>query len=127
MIPGIGIVKWWTAQITERDSRMVRKGSDSTSDSHPSPPIASLGHRLAARRRIVDCASDHRLSRGPEGSGRGLLPLAERACSSSAPQTAVLAMASFERTSTSGALGSCGWGIAAKANSAIAPGQKTRQ
>lgn len=37
------------------------------------------------------------------------------------PQTAVLATASFERTSISGALGSCGWGMAARANSAIAP------
>jgi hypothetical protein len=64
----------------------------------------------------------------PEGSGRGV-PLAERACycSPAAPQTAMLAMASFERTSTSGALRSCGWGIAARANSAIAPGRKTRQ
>ena len=44
-----------------------------------------------------------------------------------ASQAAVLAVASFERTSISGALGSCGWGIAARANSAIAPGRKTRQ
>jgi hypothetical protein len=42
-------------------------------------------------------------------------------------QTAVLAMASFERASTSGAWGSWGWGIAPRANSAIAPGRKTRQ
>ena len=38
---------------------------------------------------------------------------------SNAFQTAVLAMASFERTSMSGALGSCGWGMAPRANSAI--------
>ena len=44
-----------------------------------------------------------------------------------ASQATVLAVASFERTSISGALGSCGWGIAARANSAIAPGRKTRQ
>jgi hypothetical protein len=42
-------------------------------------------------------------------------------------QTVVLAMASFERTSISSALGSCGWGIAARANSASAPGRVTRQ
>ncbi len=39
----------------------------------------------------------------------------------------MLAVASFERTSTSGALGSCGWGMAARVNSAIAPGRKTTQ
>jgi hypothetical protein len=44
-----------------------------------------------------------------------------------APQTAGLAVASFERTSISGALGSCGWGIAVRVNSAIAPGRKMRQ
>ena len=44
-----------------------------------------------------------------------------------ASQATVLAVASFERTSISGALGSCGWGMAARANSAIAPGRKTRQ
>jgi hypothetical protein len=48
-------------------------------------------------------------------------------CSPAAPQTVVLARASFERTSTSGVWGSCGCGIAARANSAIAPGRKTRQ
>lgn len=39
----------------------------------------------------------------------------------------VLAMASFERTSTCGASGLCGWGRAARVKSAVAPGRKTRQ
>jgi len=42
-------------------------------------------------------------------------------------QTVAFAVASLEQTSTSGASGSCGWGIAASVNSAIAPGRKTRQ
>jgi len=41
--------------------------------------------------------------------------------------TVELAVASFERTSTNGASGSCGWGNAARLKSAIAPGRKTRQ
>ena len=39
----------------------------------------------------------------------------------------VLAMASFERTRSWGALGLCGWGMAAKLKPAIAPGLKTSQ
>ncbi|MBV9515438.1 MAG: acyltransferase [Mycobacteriaceae bacterium] len=45
----------------------------------------------------------------------------------SASQALELAVASFERTSTSGALGSCGCGMAAREKSAIAPGRKTTQ
>ena len=108
---------------------VLRSGSDRTSSSHPSLLVASLGRRYAGQASHRGTASDHRLSRGWRAAGGAVAFGAERACccSPAAPQTAVFAMASFERTSTSGALGSCGWGIAASANSAIAPGRKTRQ
>ena len=40
---------------------------------------------------------------------------------------AALAVASLDRTRTIGAEGSCGWGIAVRLNSAMAPRRKTRQ
>src|ERR1022692_86355 len=103
--------------------------SQSQQTRSPSPPSAP--RRLpASATPDIRTAMTHQTPavgacRGPEPHIGARAP--GQARTAAAPQTAVLAIASLERTRTSGALGSCGWGIAARVNSAIAPGRKTRQ
>src|SRR5438128_593670 len=86
------------------------------------PPAA--GHRPPDTLLVVVHCDNDRTPGTPRATLGSRARARWRRC---ALQVLALAVASLDRTRTSGGCGSCGWGIAERLNSAIAPGRNTRQ